>query len=119
MFQQICSDSEAVVRAPFDCCEMHGAARFVAVSDGEKVLLIETNFYGAGGSKLKSVAGEFSQLATVVSTNEVSFAWITDGKGWSTALKPLREAYEKVDHVLNLSMLSEGFVESFFRSNRI
>lgn len=90
-----------------------------AVSDGEKVLLIETNFYGAGGSKLKSVAGEFSQLATVVSTNEVSFAWITDGKGWSTALKPLREAYEKVDHVLNLSMLSEGFVESFFRSNRI
>jgi len=89
-----------------------------ALSDGEKVLLVEANFYGAGGSKLKSVAGEFSQLARVVSTNEVSFVWITDGKGWSTALRPLREAYEKVDHVLNLSMLSSGYIESFFQGTR-
>jgi type II restriction enzyme len=31
-----------------------------AIFTGEKLYLIETNFYGGGGSKLKAVAGEFS-----------------------------------------------------------
>jgi len=85
-----------------------------AITDNKKLLLVEVNFYGAGGSKLKSVAGEFSQLTRIVSDENVAFAWVTDGKGWQTALFPLEEAYEKIDLVLNLSMLPQGYIQSFF-----
>lgn len=85
-----------------------------AVSNESHLLLIETNFYGAGGSKLKSVAGEFSQLTRIVSSKEISFGWVTDGKGWQTALRPLEEAFEQVDFILNLEMLRDGFIESVF-----
>lgn len=83
-----------------------------AVTDGSRLLLVETNFYGAGGSKLKSVAGEFTQLSSLVSTESTSFVWITDGAGWKTALAPLREAFEKIDHIFSLAMVGSGFVES-------
>ena len=85
-----------------------------AVSNESHLLLLETNFYGAGGSKLKSVAGEFSQLTRIVSTGDISFGWVTDGKGWQTAIRPLGEAYEQVDFILNLEMLRDGFIESIF-----
>lgn len=83
-----------------------------AVTDGSRLLLVETNFYGAGGSKLKSVAGEFTQLSSLVSTALTSFVWITDGAGWKTALAPLRETFEKIDHIFSLAMVGNGFVES-------
>lgn len=35
-------------------------------SNNETLFLFETNFYNGGGSKLKSVAGEFSQLNDIV-----------------------------------------------------
>lgn len=85
-----------------------------AVSNGTHLLLLETNFYSAGGSKLKSVAGEFSQLTRIVSSDDISFGWVTDGKGWQSALRPLAEAYEQVDYILNLEMLRDGFIESVF-----
>jgi len=31
-----------------------------AIDNGHKLYLVETNYYGGGGSKLKSVAGEFT-----------------------------------------------------------
>ena len=85
-----------------------------AMTNGNHLLLLETNFYSAGGSKLKSVAGEFSQLTRVVSKGDISFGWVTDGKGWQTALRPLAEAFEQVDFILNLQMLRDGFIESVF-----
>lgn len=61
----------------------------VAVYSKEKnkVWLIETNYYGGGGSKLKAVAGEFTELSQFVTTSNdnVEFIWVTDGQGWKTA----------------------------------
>ncbi|WP_321537915.1 DpnII family type II restriction endonuclease, partial [Streptococcus suis] len=34
--------------------------------DKHKLWLIETNYYGGGGSKLKAVAGEFTELSQFV-----------------------------------------------------
>lgn len=84
-----------------------------AIDSGEKLYLIETNYYGGGGSKLKSVAGEFTTLFNFLNkeTPEHSFIWITDGKGWGTAKRPLREAFDKVDYILNLNMMEKGILE--------
>jgi len=84
-----------------------------AIDNGNKLYLIETNYYGGGGSKLKSVAGEFTSLFNFIKkeTPQYGFIWITDGKGWETTKKPLREAFDKVDYILNLDMVQKGILE--------
>ena len=91
----------------------------VAVYSKEKhkVWLLETNYYGGGGSKLKSVAGEFTELSqfVVTSDDDVEFVWVTDGQGWLTAHLPLAEAFSHITNVVNLEMLREGFLAELFR----
>lgn len=90
----------------------------VAVYSKEKhkVWLIETNYYGGGGSKLKAVAGEFTELSQFVVTSDdaVEFVWVTDGQGWKTAHLPLAEAFSHITNVFNLEMLREGFLSELF-----
>lgn len=90
----------------------------VAVYSKEKhkVWLLETNYYGGGGSKLKSVAGEFTELSqfVVTSDDDVEFVWVTDGQGWLTAHLPLAEAFSHITNVFNLEMLREGFLAELF-----
>ncbi|MCS4488100.1 type II restriction endonuclease [Streptococcus sciuri] len=77
-----------------------------------KVWLIETNYYGGGSSKLKAVAGEFTELNQFVTTskNDVAFIWVTDGQGWKTAHLPLSEAFGHMTNIFNLHMLKENFL---------
>ncbi|MGT2800117.1 type II restriction endonuclease [Streptococcus marmotae] len=77
-----------------------------------KLWLIETNYYGGGGSKLKAVAGEFIELSHFItsSIDDVEFVWITDGQGWKTAHLPLSEAFGHIVNVFNLQMLKENFL---------
>jgi len=44
-------------------------------------------------------------------TLEPGLIWITDGRGWETAQKLLRESFVKVDYVLNLDMVQNGVLE--------
>lgn len=104
-----------------------------AINSGNKVILVETNFYGGGGSKLKSTAGEYRNLSDVLNsgstgkrlsmagaqrsireflTDELTFVWITDGIGWKTAKLPLRETFNNNDYVFNLAMLERGILNS-------
>ena len=99
------------IKVPVDKSER----RFdVAVYSKEKhkVWLIETNYYGGGGSKLKAVAGEFTELSqfVVTSDDDVEFVWVTDGQGWKTAHLPLAEAFSHIRNIFNLEMLREGFL---------
>ena len=108
--------SEWGIEVPVDKSER----RFdVAVYSKEKhkVWLLETNYYGGGGSKLKSVAGEFTELSqfVVTSDDDVEFVWVTDGQGWLTAHLPLAEAFSHITNVFNLEMLREGFLSELFR----
>ena len=81
-----------------------------------KVWLIETNYYGGGGSKLKSVSGEFTELSKLIQTakDDVSFSWVTDGQGWHTARYPLSEAFGHIDNIFNLEMLKQGYLFDLF-----
>ena len=104
------------IKVPVDKSER----RFdVAVYSREKhkVWLIETNYYGGGGSKLKAVAGEFTELSQFVvkSDDDVEFVWVTDGQGWKTAHLPLAEAFSHITNVFNLEMLREGFLSELFQ----
>ncbi|MEO2154604.1 MAG: type II restriction endonuclease [Nanoarchaeota archaeon] len=75
----------------------------------EKLFIIEVNFYNSQGSKLKSVAGEFITLNTLIrensNKNKILFIWITDGKGWNSVHHALEECIEKGLIILNLHMV--------------
>lgn len=83
----------------------------------KKLWLIETNYYGGGGSKLKAVAGEFTTLNTFISTStdNVTFIWVTDGQGWHTAHLPLEEAFGHITNIYNLKMISDNYLYDLFK----
>lgn len=81
-----------------------------AIDNGKELVIIETNFYGGGGSKLKSTAGEYRNLYDVLK-GKYKFIWITDGYGWKTTARPLRETFNHNDYLFNLSMLEKGILD--------
>lgn len=83
-----------------------------AINTNTKLFLIETNFYSGGGSKLKSTAGEYKEDFRKWTNDGHQFIWITDGAGWKTAKRPLHEAFNQTDYILNLDMLEKGILEN-------
>lgn len=81
-----------------------------AINKNGKLFFIECNFYGGGGSKLKSTATEYIEMNRYWNKQGIEFIWITDGAGWKSTLKPLREYFDKADYLLNLEMLKEGLL---------
>ncbi|WP_161956354.1 DpnII family type II restriction endonuclease [Metasolibacillus fluoroglycofenilyticus] len=79
----------------------------------KKLTIMEVNYYGGGGSKLKSVAGEFAELSAYfeIQSPDIQFVWITDGQGWHTANRPLRDAFEVIDYIINLKMMNANYLE--------
>lgn len=88
-----------------------------AVYNKKKLYLIETNFYGGVGSKLKSTAGEYRTMFDYWSKDGHKFIWITDGLGWRATHRPLRETFNHIDHLLNLNMLSKKILEDILSNN--
>jgi type II restriction enzyme len=83
--------------------------RYDFAIDGPRgLIIIEVNFYSAGGSKLKATAGEYKELAPRLTGQGFTFVWITDGQGWRTAKAPLKSAFMDIEHVFNLELLAEG-----------
>jgi len=76
-----------------------------------KLYLIEVNYYSGGGSKLKATAGEYQYLNDFVKSQNIEFIWITDGKGWLTALHPLEETFNHNDYVINIDMLKNNILD--------
>lgn len=89
-----------------------------AVNTPSRLYLIETNFYGGSGSKLKSTAGEYSDIYKQWKTDGHQFIWITDGMGWKTTQRPLRDTFDTIDYILNLDMLQKGILEELLEKNK-
>jgi type II restriction enzyme len=79
-----------------------------AINNKGKLYFIECNFYGGGGSKLKSTATEYIEMNRYWNNQGIEFIWVTDGFGWLSTLKPLREYFDKADYLLNLEMLKNN-----------
>lgn len=88
-----------------------------AILNNNKLVLLETNFFSGGGSKLKSVAGEFQSLDVFLKMQEVvdKFIWITDGIGWNTSRLPLQEAFVNNDYIINTKMIFDGVLEEIIK----
>lgn len=82
-----------------------------AVRTREQIYLIEANFYGGGGSKLKATAGEYRTMSDFWKARGHKFIWVTDGAGWRSTRAALRETFDHIDYVLNLSMVAAGLLE--------
>lgn len=82
-----------------------------AINKNGKLYFIECNFYGGGGSKLKSTATEYVKMNEYWNAQNITFIWVTDGAGWKSTLKPLREYFDKADYLLNLEMLKNGILQ--------
>jgi type II restriction enzyme len=88
-----------------------------AIYNGTNLYLIETNFYGGTGSKLKSTAGEYKTMFDYWSNDGHKFIWITDGIGWKSTKAPLEETFNHIDYILNLEMLSKRILEDIIVGN--
>ena len=81
------------------------------VNTGKDIIIFETNFYGGGGSKLKSTAGEYRDLFNVLN-GKYKFVWITDGKGGFGTSRPLREKFNSNIYIFSLDMIEKGILNS-------
>lgn len=86
-----------------------------AINSNGKLFFIECNFYGGGGSKLKSTATEYIEMNRYWNKQGIEFIWITDGAGWQSTLKPLREYFDKADYLMNLEMLKENVLTKILK----
>jgi type II restriction enzyme len=87
-----------------------------AINKNGKLYFIECNFYGGGGSKLKSTATEYVKMNEYWNAQNITFIWVTDGAGWKSTLKPLREYFDKADYLLNLEMLKVNILLLILKS---
>jgi len=86
------------------------------IKKNNSLVLVETNFYSGGGSKLKSTAGEYKSMYDFWKKDGRCFIWITDGAGWKSTKLPLHETFEYTDYILNLDMVSKGLLEDIILS---
>jgi len=86
-----------------------------AINKNGKLYFVEVNFYGGGGSKLKSTATEYVKMHEYWNNQNIEFIWVTDGAGWNSTLKPLREYFDKADYLLNLEMLKNGILKKILK----
>ena len=85
------------------------------VETANKIFGLETNFYASGGSKLNETARSYKMLAEESKNiGGFKFVWITDGKGWQSARKNLKETFLVLDNLYNIKDLEDGiFMELF------
>jgi hypothetical protein len=86
--------------------------RFDFVVKGENTIYgIETNFYTSGGSKLNETARSYKTIT--METKDLDyfkFVWITDGCGWYSARNNLRETFDVLEDLYNISDLENGII---------
>ena len=85
------------------------------VAAASKFFGIETNFYTSGGSKLNETARSYKTIALESrDIKNFAFVWITDGNGWQSARKNLKETFLILDTLYNISDLEDGILRELF-----
>lgn len=86
------------------------------VKTQETIFVIETNFYGSGGSKLNETARSYKMIAEeAASVVGVEFVWVTDGGGWRSARRNLEETFNTMQHLYNINDMENGVFLSLFK----
>ena len=86
------------------------------VKTDKQIYVIETNFYGGGGSKLNETARSYKTLAQEVATIDgLTFVWFTDGSGWRSARNNLEETFDVMDHIYCIADMENDIMEKVFK----
>ena len=79
------------------------------------IYLIETNFYGSGGSKLNKTARSYKTIATEMkNVKGAKFVWFTDGAGWKSAARNLEETFDVLDDIYSINDMQNGIMKTLF-----
>jgi len=91
--------------------------RFDFVVKTDKMLyVIETNFYATQGSKLNETARSYKMIESEFKNmKNVTFVWITDGKGWNSARHNLEETFNEMEHIYNISDMKNDIMSKIFK----
>lgn len=80
------------------------------------IYLIETNFYGSGGSKLNETARSYKTIATEMkNVKGAKFVWFTDGAGWKSAARNLEETFDVLDDIYSINDMQNGIMTEVFK----
>ena len=80
------------------------------------IYLIETNFYGSGGSKLNETARSYKTIATEMkNVKGAKFVWFTDGAGWKSAARNLEETFDVLDDIFSINDMQNGIMKEIFK----
>lgn len=80
------------------------------------IYLIETNFYGSGGSKLNETARSYKTIATEMKNIKgAKFVWFTDGAGWKSAARNLEETFDVLDDIYSINDMQNGIMTEVFK----
>jgi type II restriction enzyme len=80
------------------------------------IYLIETNFYGSGGSKLNETARSYKTIATEMkNVKGAKFVWFTDGAGWKSAARNLEETFDILDDLYCINDMQNGIMKELFK----
>ena len=86
------------------------------VKTESQIYVIETNFYGSGGSKLNETARSYKTLAQEVETIDgLTFVWFTDGNGWQSARHNLEETFDVMEHIYCITDMENGIMKKIFK----
>ena len=86
------------------------------VKTKNQIYVIETNFYGSGGSKLNETARSYKTLAQEIATVDgVTFVWFTDGNGWRSARHNLEETFDVMENIYCIKDMECEIMKEIFR----
>ena len=86
------------------------------VKTENQIYVVETNFYGSGGSKLNETSRSYKTLAGEIDTiNGVTFVWFTDGNGWQRARHNLEETFDVMENIYCIKDMEDGVIGKVFR----
>ena len=86
------------------------------VKTENQIYVVETNFYGSGGSKLNETSRSYKTLAGEIDTiNGVTFVWFTDGNGWQSARHNLEETFDVMENIYCIKDMEDGIIEKVFK----
>lgn len=77
---------------------------------------IETNFYTGGGSKLNETARSYKTITLEAKTiSKFQFVWFTDGIGWISARHNLKETFDVLENLYNITDMENGVMKKIFK----
>lgn len=80
------------------------------------IYLIETNFYGSGGSKLNETSRSYKTIAAEMkNVKGAKFIWFTDGNGWHFAARNLEETFDVLDDIYSIDDMQNGIMKKIFK----